>query len=133
MNKVLIVTSGFINLLATIMHLAFWKVLDWPDSLACLSDANRVLIQMLNGHVALTAFIFFWISVFHYKELLSTKLGRAMLLGMSLYKFLRGFEEFIYHDIEYIFSGFNYFIFVLYFIFGLMYLIPFFTVIGGRK
>jgi len=133
MNKKLIIAGGIFNLLIAIMHLALYPLLNWSHSLECLSHENRAIMQMLNNHVALTAFIFFYISIFHYKELLTTRLGRVMLLGISAFYFLRGIEEFIYYDIKEIFSGFYFLGFITFFSFGIIYLIPFIKSSTGNR
>ena len=132
MNKKLIIIGGVFNFLMALLHLLIVKQLNWAETLSCLSETNRIVMYMLNNHVALTAFIFFYISIFHYKELVTTKLGKAMLISMSVFYFLRGAEEFIYFEIKNIFTGFYFIVPIVFFTFGFIYLVPFVRSIQGK-
>ena len=73
MNKNLLICGGVINFLLAGFHLAFWKIFDWPDSLLSLSPMNLGIMQVINIHLAFVVFVFAYVSIFHHRELLSTK------------------------------------------------------------
>lgn len=122
MNKLLITIGGIINLIGVIFHLSLYKILNWSESLNSLSNLNHGVMLILNNHVALTVFIFSYISFFCYKDLVSTKLGKAMMFFISFFYIARGIEDFIMYDKQNLLYSSGLFIFCL--ITALLYLIP---------
>ena len=131
-EKMLIVIGGIFNLLVALFHMFIGKVLNWPESIACLDYMNRSVMYMLNNHVALSAFIFFLLCFLFPKDLLSTRLGNMMLGSMAAFYFIRGIYEFIYYDMSQIFSGLNFIPLLIFFITGFIYLIPLLRVMGNK-
>lgn len=99
MNKTLLICGGVINFLLAGFHLAFWKIFDWPESLLSLSPMNLGIMQVINIHLAFVVFVFAYVSIFHHRELLSTKLGRSIIVSIILFYILRGINQLIFWDI----------------------------------
>ena len=124
MNKILLIIGGIINFLLVIFHLSFWKIFNWSESLSSLNFMDRGVMQTLNVHIAFVVLVFSVISIFYYKELLSTGLGKLILISISSFYFLRSLNQIIFFDIRFFESIV---IFIAGIIIGLLYLIPCFT------
>jgi len=124
MNKILLIIGGIINVMMVLFHLSFWKIFNWSESLKCLNFMDRGIIQVLNVHVAFAVLVFAVVSIFYYKELISTKLGKIMLISISVYYFLRAANQLIFFDITELSSII---IFIGCIIIGAIYLVPLFT------
>jgi len=124
MNKILLIIGGIINFLLVLFHLSFWKIFNWSESLSCLNFMDRAVMQTLNVHIAFVVLFFSVVSIFYFKELLSTGLGKLILISISGFYFLRSLNQIIFFDITDITSIV---IFMGGIIIGLIYLIPFFT------
>jgi hypothetical protein len=84
----LIHAAGWVNLIAAVFHLGFWRLFRWPQSLGDLNRVNRGTLYTMNWSLAylfgLMAFMF-----------LRTEPGPApaitawLLLGMSGFYLLR--------------------------------------------
>ena len=84
---ILLRTAGFVCVLFMLTHLAFQSVLNWNDSLACLSSSDRAIMLtyhyisiLLLGYMAV-------VLLFQAKEILISKL-RYSLLGMIILFFI---------------------------------------------
>ncbi len=99
MNKYLLICGGVINLLLAGFHISFWKIFNWPESLFSLSPVNLGIMQVINIHLAFVILVFAYISIFCYRELLSTKLGKSIVVSIILFYILRGVNQLIFWDI----------------------------------
>jgi hypothetical protein len=99
MNKILIICGGVINLLLAGFHLAFWKIFDWPESLLSLSPINLGIMQVINIHLAFVVLVFAYISIIHHQELLSTKLGKSIVVSIIIFYILRAINQLVFWDI----------------------------------
>ncbi len=99
MNKYLLICGGVINLLLAGFHISFWKIFNWPESLVSLSPVNLGIMQVINIHLAFVILVFAYISIFCYRELLSTKLGKSIVVSIILFYILRGVNQLIFWDI----------------------------------
>ncbi|HEX7186523.1 MAG TPA: hypothetical protein VF756_32175 [Thermoanaerobaculia bacterium] len=77
-------TAGVIALGLVLFHGLFWRLFDWPGSLADLSPANRALPQVLNLSLIAVFLLFGVLLLVWPAELLSTNSGRALILGIGL-------------------------------------------------
>ncbi len=77
-------------------HMAFWKLFDWPAALGQAGIATRAITQILNLRLIYVflgaAALCFWLPA----ELLETRLGHAVLAGMSLFWIGRTIEQFVF-------------------------------------
>ena len=91
-----IVLGGAHSLAFALFHMAFWKLFRWPETLRTATVANRAILQILNLRLI---YVFLGIAVLCFvftDELHTTALGRALLLGMSLFWVGRTIEQFIF-------------------------------------
>jgi len=95
-GETLICLCGAHSLGFAIFHLAFWKLFDWPRSLRQTSPATLAVTQILNLRLIYVflgvAVLCFWLP----DELLTTRLGHALLLGMALFWVGRTVEQFVF-------------------------------------
>lgn len=125
MNRNFIISGGIINLLFVLFHISLWQFPGWPTSLDGFSNMNKSLLYVLNNHVALTAFFFFYISVFQWKNLLSTKIGRSITIFITIFYFIRALEELIFFNFNYQHISILIIVCIVLIGVGLLYFIPF--------
>lgn len=92
----LIKTGGLYNIALVIFHLLFWQIFDWAQDLRSLSFLNRAIMQVVNLSLVFVFMIFAYLSLIHTAELLSTTLGRALLLSISVFFFLRAMLQIVF-------------------------------------
>ncbi len=97
--KRLLQLGGGINFLFVLFHLAFWKLFDWPHSLASLSPDDQATMQVLNVHTAYTLLVFVVLSLLFPQELMMTKLGRSIGIAIAAFWILRALNQAIFWDI----------------------------------
>lgn len=100
--KTLIIIGGYLWLAVFVFHLFFWKLFDWKNDLSSLNPLNKAIMQVLNLCLMLVFLIFAYISIFHTDELLTTSLGRSMLVGIVLFGVFRAIEQVIFFDLKHI-------------------------------
>jgi hypothetical protein len=104
--KMLINIGGFLWLAFFVFHVFFWKLFDWKHDLVKLNKTNKAVMQVLNLCLMLCFLIFAYISIFQSDELLTTGLGKTLLIGMVLFGFFRAVEQVIFFDLKHIRSKF---------------------------
>jgi hypothetical protein len=97
MNKILLRTGGVINLLFVLLHLAMVKGIG--IALAPVSTDMRVIVHILNMHVAFTMLIFAYLAFFQWRDLLSTRLGHITAIAIALFWFLRGINQVAFYGL----------------------------------
>lgn len=95
-TEILIYIGGAYQLLWAFAHFQFPKQLDWGNALASLDDFNRILMLIFSKLL-----LFFYLGTalicFIYpKELLSTDIGIAVLVFLSLYWLVRALLQIQY-------------------------------------
>ena len=95
-------TGGFLWLAFFAFHLFFWKFFDWKRDLKSLTEVNRAIMQVMNLCLMLVFLIFAYISLFHTDELLTTGLGKSLLIGIILFGIFRAAEQVIFFDLRHI-------------------------------
>lgn len=88
--------GGLHSLAFALFHMAFWKLFGWPQSLAGTTVANRAIVQILNLRLIYIALGIAVLCFAYTDELGDTALGRAVLLGMSLFWVGRTIEQFVF-------------------------------------
>ena len=90
-NEFIVKIAGGYNLACAALHLFFPKMLDWKKDLLSLSQANRACMKILN--LCLMAFwlTFCYIYLFHSSDMMSTSLGKSILVCMVLFWIFRVF------------------------------------------
>lgn len=122
-----VILGGAFNLAFAVFHLLFWRVFDWKRDLALLSRINRQVMQILNLCLMFALLIFAYISFFHTAELLRTNLGRALLLLISVFWFLRAAEQAIFFHLR---RTLSVALFIAFIVGGLLYAYPWIAVSG---
>lgn len=108
--KTLIIIGGFLWLAVFVFHVLFWKLFKWKQELIKLSDVNRAVMQVLNLCLMWVFLIFAYVSIFHTDELLTTGLGKSVLIGMVLFGIFRSVEQVIFFNLKDIRSKFVLFV-----------------------
>jgi hypothetical protein len=123
MKETLLFIGGFYNLAFAIFHIMFWKIFRWKRSLRRLLPQNRAIMQVLNIRLIYIFFVFAYISVFHQEGLISTQLGKVIIIVISLFWFMRAVEQIIFFGLKRLASV----IFLIVFLIGAaIYIIPIF-------
>lgn len=99
MNKILLV-GGIINLVFGGLHLSLPKMLNWSDTLSCLTPDNRATVFILNGSLAFVCLMFAYLSLFNRKEILGTGIGRAVTAAIGLFYILRAVTQVVYSGLS---------------------------------
>ena len=90
MQQTLIVIGGGLNVLFGLLHIG----MGWEFHHATrLLPADRALVEMLNVSTALLVFFFAYASFFSRQELLTTALGKTVLVLVLLMYLSRAIEE----------------------------------------
>jgi hypothetical protein len=119
LQKTLIVTGGVLYILTGVFHLLFWRFLDWGNELVKLNEVNSNVMQMLNIGLIVLFLSFGVIMIYLRNEILSSKLGKALLIFSSLFFLVRLIEEFV-------FPGSSVIAGIILLVYTLIYLIPVF-------
>ena len=78
----------------------FWKLFHWKEDLASLTPINQAVMQILNLCLTFVFLLFGYLSLFHTPELLANGLGRALLMGIAIFWFLRMIEQIIFFGLR---------------------------------
>lgn len=95
-NSFLVLLAGIHSLGFAMFHTASWRLFRWRDTLKTATAADRAILQILNLRLI---YVFLGVSVlcFAYTDQLhTTPLGRAVLVGMSLFWVGRTIEQFVF-------------------------------------
>ena len=98
--KTLITIGGFLWLAFFVFHIFFWKLFDWKRDLENVAKVNKAIMQVLNLCLMFCFLIFAYISLFQTEELLTTSLGKTLLVGMVLFAVFRAIEQVIFFDLK---------------------------------
>ena len=120
--EVSLFAGGIFNLGFTIFHLFFWKLFDWKKDLASLTPVNRSVMQILNLCLTFMIFVMSYVSLFLPREMLTTNLGKSLLIAFAIFWFFRMLEQVFVFEVK----GRLPMIFTLIFLLGsVLYIIPF--------
>ncbi|MBO9664764.1 hypothetical protein [Dokdonella sp.] len=95
-REIIVLLCGAHSLGFALFHLAFWKLFDWPQALRRTNTATRAVVQILNLRLT---YVFFGVAALCFflpYDLLDTRLGHALLVGMSLFWVGRAIEQFVF-------------------------------------
>lgn len=98
--KTVIFIGGFFHLAFFIFHLYFWKLFKWKKDLQSLSQINRAVMQILNLRLTWLFLVFAYISFFYADELLTSGLGKTLLIGIGLSWLMRAIEQVIFFGLR---------------------------------
>ena len=94
--KLVVCLCGLHSVLFALFHLGFWKIFSWKRELQTASISTRAILQIANLRLI---YIIVGIAVLCFlfpEDLVSTALGRAFMLGVSLFWVGRRIEQFIF-------------------------------------
>ena len=100
MHSKLLLAGGVINLVIAVFHMTFWKMFDWPASLALMSHQNQVVPQILNIHLTLVFIAFGYLSIYYRQDLVYSKIGRALMWIIAAFYLIRAVNEVLFWDIS---------------------------------
>jgi hypothetical protein len=127
--KTLVTVYGVLNGIFFVFHAAFWWLFDWPLSLEYMAAEHRMLMQTFNLCM-LPLFLFLTYAFLVQRDpILSTSLGRAVLMMEASIFFLRAGSEILFGDLH---RGESQFFFVLCIILSVLFVVPLFRRRTGR-
>ena len=113
--------GGVFNLGFAVFHLFFWKLFDWKKDLASLTPINRSVMQILNLCLTFMIFVMSCVSLFMPREMLTTNLGKSLLVAFALFWFFSMLEQIFVFEVR----GRLSVVFTLIFLLGsIFYIIP---------
>lgn len=95
-NKTILTGGSVILLLLAVFHMGFWNLFDWNSQLALLSPDNRAIVQMM---AVCTICYLLSMSVILFvcrTEITDSRVGRLLLLSLSLFFAVRFVLEFMF-------------------------------------
>lgn len=98
--KLLIFIGGFYHLALFVFHLFFWKLFDWKRDLSSLKFINRGIVQVLNLRLMWVFLVVAYVSFFHADALLTSALGKAILVSIALFWLMRGVEQVVFFKLK---------------------------------
>jgi len=100
MNEILIIAGGVYTIVLIIFHVLFWRIFKWPETLNSLNYINKATIQVLNISITFMFFIIAYISIVHTHELLTTQLGKSLLVLISCLWLFRAVQQVVFYRLE---------------------------------
>jgi hypothetical protein len=100
MTRKLFLIAGVLNLLLGLFHLFFWKLFNWPQDLMSISHDNRAILQIANIHLTMLIVFFGYVSIVHWKDLFTYKIGKAVSFFMAVFYFIRIINEAVFWTIQ---------------------------------
>lgn len=98
------IAAGF-NTLFFIFHIPFYWMLDWKHSLACLNNDNWAIFQCFNILTIALLCLFSYLTIFKTKEMVSSSIGKSILVYIAFFYTFRIVAEFIFFDITSVVSS----------------------------
>ena len=120
-TETLLFLGGIFHVGFAVFHLTFWKIFNWKDDLASLTHINRSIMQILNLRLTSVFLIIAYISLFYRPELISTSLGKTLLISISLFWFFRTIEQIAFFGVN---NGISFTLTLIFFAGGVLYLSP---------
>lgn len=119
--ETLIKAGGFYHIGLVVFHLMFWRIFNWDTELESLSFINKAIMQVINISLTIVFVIFAFISLAYTEELLTTSLGRALVILIALFWLARSIQQIVFFKLAHRASR----AFLLIFLTGsLLYAIP---------
>lgn len=89
---------GFILMVLAVVHAVFPKYFDWKTELASLNLINRQLMYVHTFFIALMVFLMGLLCFLSSDDIVHTKLGQKIALGMAVFWFTRLFFQFFVYS-----------------------------------
>jgi len=89
--------AGIILIALALLHFIFPKYFNWKEDLKSISLINRQLLKVHTFFIALVVFFIGILCCFYTYELIETKFGKTISLGLAIFWLLRLFAQlFVY-------------------------------------
>ena len=88
--------GGFYNIAFLVFHAMFWNLFKWKNQLPKLTPINGAIMQVLNLCLMFCFLLFGYISLFHTSELVTSSMGRVLLLFIALFWLARAIEQLVF-------------------------------------
>ena len=95
-SYVAIKIGGLYHIGFLIFHAMFWKLFKWKHELLKLTRINGGIMQVLNLCLMFCFLVFAYVSLFHTSELITSGIGRALMLFMALFWMVRAIEQLLF-------------------------------------
>lgn len=90
---------GILLIVLSMIHLIFPKYFNWKEELKDLSLMNRQMMKVHTFFIALVVFLIGALCLHSYEDLIQTKLGKTISLGIGFFWFIRlCFQLFVYSN-----------------------------------
>jgi hypothetical protein len=99
-----ILAAGVFNLALAAFHLSFWRLFNWPRSLAESGALNRSVTQILNLAITYLFLLCAAVCFVFPKDLADTSLGRFWLLAMAGFWLARAVVQPVFFGLRHAFS-----------------------------
>ncbi len=96
MTRILLWIGGGLNLLFVVLHVTMNA---WVQSLSGITADDRAIIYILNASIAATLLVFAYLSIFHWKGLASTGVGRGAAICIAAWWLARIVEGVVFTGI----------------------------------
>lgn len=97
--RALLIAGGVGHVLFAAFHFSFPTIFGWREALSALSNANYAIVYTLHLAVVLNLIMFAYISVFHWRELMTTGLGKVITFAICLLWIWRTLAEVVFFRI----------------------------------
>jgi hypothetical protein len=88
--------GGFYQIAFLVFHAMFWRLFKWKRELPKLNHINGAIMQVLNLCLMFCFLVFGYVSLFHTSELITSAIGRVLLLFMALFWMVRAIEQLVF-------------------------------------
>ncbi len=100
MIKAFLLACGFYNLAFAGFHIMFWKIFKWKEDLHKNTVGNRAIMQILNIRLIYIFLLIGFIYLLLPEQLMETRLGFILQIGILGFWVGRTIEQFIFLRIK---------------------------------
>lgn len=91
---------GFILIVLALVHIIFPRYFNWKVELKPLSLINRQMVTVHTFFIALTVFLMGLLCLTSGIEIIETKLGNKLALGLGVFWSIRAFMQFFVYSVK---------------------------------
>ncbi len=99
MVRACLIAGGVVQAAMAAFHATFPWLFRWDVTLACLANGERAIVYTFQWAMVVVLGLFAYASLFRWRELAGTRLGRAVALTIGLVWLLRAYAEVAYYRI----------------------------------
>jgi hypothetical protein len=105
LRKSLVIVGGILYLLFGVFHSSFWKMFNRHNEFDQMTPFLSKVMQMLNIGIIVFFFSLGTIMLLYRKEMLNSKIGKAILFASVAFFLVRGLAEFAFPQCAYPLMG----------------------------